>query len=158
MRQRPLDLTPIRRREKRLAAQHPPERLDLGIRPVREVGERAALDLAALAPVLAQEHGGRRRAVRHARDVHKPYRSCYGTPEAKTACLHAHMTPAKRTFPQSSQPLEPENAAQVRSKVGIRSKTRAGQHVVSGSLRGSRSTEAAVAGRFDGEDVAGAHL
>ena len=80
MRQRPLDLTPIRRREKRLAAQHPPERLDLGIRPVREVGERAALDLAALAPVLAQEHGGRRRAVRHARDVHKPYRSCYGTP------------------------------------------------------------------------------
>src|SRR5512143_1229875 len=98
MRQRPLDLTPIRRREKRLAAQHPPERLDLGIRPVREVGERAALDLAALAPVLAQEHGGRRRAVRHARDVHKPYRSCYGTPEAKTACLHAHMTPREKAL------------------------------------------------------------
>jgi hypothetical protein len=59
MRQRPLNLTTIRRSEKRLTAQHPPERLDLGIRPMREVGECAALDLAALAPVLAQEHGGR---------------------------------------------------------------------------------------------------
>jgi hypothetical protein len=97
MRQRPLDLDPLRRNNHRLAAQHPPQRLHLGVRPVREVGERAGLHLAALAPALAQEYGGRRRAVRHARDVHEPHKSCYDQHvKQKTTRLHAYIPPGEK--------------------------------------------------------------
>src|SRR5574338_1416457 len=89
-----LDLTPIRRRrENRLATEYPPQRLHLGVRPVRQIGDRARLDLATLAVALPQKHRRRRGAVRHARDIHEPYKSFYG-PHVKqkclVTCLHRH--------------------------------------------------------------------
>src|SRR5271166_3502678 len=53
-----------------LAGEHPAQAVDLRLRPIGDVGERARLDLAALAIALAQEHGGRRITVWDARDVH----------------------------------------------------------------------------------------
>src|SRR5512143_1845054 len=75
VRQRPLDRQAVAGDHKRLAAQHPPQRLDLRLRPIRQIGECPGLHFAVLAETLAQEYGGRRRPVQHARDVHEPYRS-----------------------------------------------------------------------------------
>jgi hypothetical protein len=55
VRQGAQDLQPRRRRVQRLALEHPAQRLDLGLRPAREIGERARLDLGAGAIALAQE-------------------------------------------------------------------------------------------------------
>ncbi len=62
-------------RHKSLPSEHPSKALDLGLRPVRDVGEGARLDLAPLAIALAQEDGGRRIAVWDARDVHDQLKS-----------------------------------------------------------------------------------
>jgi len=53
-----------------LVAQHPAQGLDLGRRPLRQVGQRALADLVAVAEALAQQDGRRRVAVRDAFDVH----------------------------------------------------------------------------------------
>src|SRR5512144_290020 len=91
VRQRALDREAVAGNDKRLAAQHPPQRLDLRLRPIRQIGEPPGLYFATLAPALPQEDGGRRRPVRHARDVHEPYRSCYGPlVNQKTIHLHAY--------------------------------------------------------------------
>ena len=45
-------------RHEGLPGQHPAQALDLRLRPIRDVGERARLDLAALAIALAQQDGG----------------------------------------------------------------------------------------------------
>ena len=65
-----VDLEAIGGDQQPLAAQHPLQRLDLGSGPVGEIGQRAGLDPTTLAIAFAQEDGGRRTAVRHARDVH----------------------------------------------------------------------------------------
>ena len=56
-------------RNERLPGQHPPQALDLGLRPIGDVGERARLNLALLAIALTKQHGRRRIAVRDARHV-----------------------------------------------------------------------------------------
>ena len=57
-------------RRQGLAGERPAQAVDLRLRPVRDVGERARPDLAALAIALAQQDGRRRIAVRDSRDVH----------------------------------------------------------------------------------------
>jgi hypothetical protein len=59
-----------------LVAQQPPQRFDLGRRPVRNVGQRALLDLAALPIGLSQQKRGRRCPVRNPIDVHDSRESC----------------------------------------------------------------------------------
>ena len=74
--QRTHDLQPRARRHQRLAAQHRPQRLDLGGRPLAQIGERAVPDLGAVAKALPQQDRGRRTTVRHDGDVHaqiRPY-------------------------------------------------------------------------------------
>ena len=71
MRQRAGDLEALgSERHEGLVGEYPAQAVDLRLRPVGEVGERAGLDLAFLAIALAQEDGGRRIAVGDARDVH----------------------------------------------------------------------------------------
>jgi len=71
MRQRTGDLEALGgERHKGLSGQHPAKAIDLGLRPIGDVGERARLDLAAFAIALAQQDGRRRIAVGDARDVH----------------------------------------------------------------------------------------
>jgi hypothetical protein len=71
VRQRAGDLEGLgSQRRQGLAGEHPAQAVNLRLRPVEDVGERARLDLAALAIALAQEDGGRRIAVWDARDVH----------------------------------------------------------------------------------------
>src|SRR5580692_3171051 len=71
VRQRAGDLEALgSQRRQGLAGKHPAQAVDLRLRPVGDVGERARLDLAALAIALAQEDGGPRIAVWDARDVH----------------------------------------------------------------------------------------
>jgi hypothetical protein len=53
-----------------LVAQHPAQPLDLGERPVREVGQGPALDLAVLSVAFPQQIGRRRIPVRHQCDIH----------------------------------------------------------------------------------------
>ena len=62
-------------RHEGLPGQHPAQALDLRLRPVGDVGERARLDLAALAIALAQQDGGRRNRGWDARDVHDQLKS-----------------------------------------------------------------------------------
>lgn len=71
VRQRAGDLEALgTERHEGLAGEHPAQAVDLRLQPVGEVGERARLDLAALAIALTQQDGRRRIAVRDARDVH----------------------------------------------------------------------------------------
>src|SRR5713101_3193593 len=58
------------RRGHRLVAQHPPQRLDLRRRPIRQIGQRALLDLVAVAIAFAQQDRGWRIAIGNALDVH----------------------------------------------------------------------------------------
>src|SRR5712664_1425157 len=58
------------RRGHGLIAQHPAQRFDLRGRPIRQIGERALLDLVAVAIALAQQDRRRRIAIRNALDVH----------------------------------------------------------------------------------------
>ena len=61
MRQRTGDLGALGgERNTNLSGEHPAQALDLGLRPIGDVGERARLDLAALAIAFAQQDGGRR--------------------------------------------------------------------------------------------------
>src|SRR5512132_2691251 len=114
VRQRPLDREAVGGDHKRLAAQHPPQRLDLRLRPIRQIGERPGLHFAVLAPALTQEYGGRRGPVRHARDVHEPHRSCYSRHvKQETPCYMPTYRPAKSPFLQSLQILQPETSAEV---------------------------------------------
>jgi len=53
-----------------LVAQQPAQRFDLAGRPMRDVGQRALLDLAVLAIALAQQIGRRRIAIGDAIDMH----------------------------------------------------------------------------------------
>ena len=71
VRQRALDPKLVRRDDGRLALQHPAKRLDLGVRPIREIGERARLHLAAVAIALAQQNGRRGGAVGDPCHVHE---------------------------------------------------------------------------------------
>ncbi len=58
------------RRSHRLVAQYPTQGLDLHRRPIRQIGERALLDLVAVAIAFAQQDRGRRIAIGNALDVH----------------------------------------------------------------------------------------
>jgi hypothetical protein len=71
VRQGPLDQELVRRHGERCALERQAQRLDLGLGPARQVGERARPHLVAVAKALAQEDRRRRAAVRHARDVHE---------------------------------------------------------------------------------------
>jgi hypothetical protein len=74
-----------------VAFQHPAQRLDLGVRPVGQVGEGAGLDLVAVTVALAQQHGGWRGAVGHAGDIHVRTESRRPAPtQAKSDILHAY--------------------------------------------------------------------
>ena len=55
---------------RRLALQHPGQRVDLGLGPGRQVGQRPVLDLAGLAVAFPQQDRGRRAPVRHPDHVH----------------------------------------------------------------------------------------
>jgi len=70
VRQGPLDCQLAARRHHGFALEHPAQRLDLGLGPAREIGERAGPDLATGAVALAQQDRRRRAAVRDARHVH----------------------------------------------------------------------------------------
>src|SRR5467141_3409230 len=58
------------RRGHRLVAQHPAQRLDLRRWPIGQIGERALLDLVAVAIAFAQQDRRRRIAIGNALDVH----------------------------------------------------------------------------------------
>ena len=64
-------------------AKQPPQRFDLRQRPVRDIGQRALPDLAALAIALPQQIGGRRGPVRNSIDMHGQRESCR-SPTVKT--------------------------------------------------------------------------
>jgi hypothetical protein len=68
--QRALDLSLPLPQAANLAFQQPAQRLNLGVRPVCEVGERARFDFAAVAIAFAQQHGRWRRAVWNPGHVH----------------------------------------------------------------------------------------
>jgi hypothetical protein len=59
-----------------LVAQQPPQRFDLGRRPVRDVGQRALLDLATLAISLPQQKSRWRCPIRNPINVHDSRESC----------------------------------------------------------------------------------
>ena len=118
VRQRADDLEALgAERHEGLPGQHPAQALDLRLRPIGDVGERARLDLAPLAIALAQEDGGRRIAVRDARDVHDQLESW---PRAE---INRHFTclQIRRKSPQTSTKprLPPQNLAEVRSRRSI---------------------------------------
>ena len=88
-------------RHEGLAGQHPAQALDLRLRPIGDIGQRARLDLAALAIALAQQDGGARITVRDARDVHEQLES---RPQAERkqifTCLQNHrQSPHSGTKP-----------------------------------------------------------
>src|SRR3984893_18237596 len=55
-----------------LVAPQPPQRFDLGHRPLRDVGQRALLDLATLAISLPQQKSRWRCPIRNPINVHDP--------------------------------------------------------------------------------------
>jgi hypothetical protein len=71
VRKRALDPKRVPRDKGRLAFQHAAKRLYLGVRPTREIGERARLHLAAVAIALAQQNGGRGGSVGNPCHVHE---------------------------------------------------------------------------------------
>ena len=73
MRQRPADLEAgLADRGQRIAAQRGAQGLDAFERQLREVGQRAVLDLAVLAIGLAQQERGAGVAIGDLGDVHEP--------------------------------------------------------------------------------------
>src|ERR1700722_7524688 len=75
-----------------LVAKQTPQRLDLGRRPVRDVGQRALPDLAALAIGLPQQVGGRRSPIRNPIHVHDTRESCRSTPVKKKTTFYLGTT------------------------------------------------------------------
>src|ERR1700731_1159981 len=71
-----------------LVAKQTPQRLDLGRRPVRDVGQRALPDLTALAIGLPQQVGGRRSPVRNPIHVHDARESCRSAPVKKKSDIY----------------------------------------------------------------------
>ena len=110
VRQRAGDLEALgAERHEGLPGQHPAQAVDLRLRPIGDVGERARLDLAALAIALAQQDGGRRIAVRDARDVHDQLES-WPHAEIKQlfTCLQIRRkSPQTRTNPAPSPTKTP---------------------------------------------------
>ena len=71
MRRRALNLDTVSRRNQLLILEEAPQSIDLGVRPMREIGERARLHLVALAIAFPQEDRRRRIAIRDASDEHR---------------------------------------------------------------------------------------
>lgn len=70
VRQRAQNLQAFARRNQLVAAQRRSQRLDLLRRPIRQVRQRAVLDLDAVAVTLPQQNGGARASVRNNSHVH----------------------------------------------------------------------------------------
>src|SRR6059036_1257845 len=70
MRERALDDQGLLRVHHGLVLEHSPQRFDARLRPVGEVSQRALKHFIALAPALAQQHGGARVAVRNDFNIH----------------------------------------------------------------------------------------
>jgi hypothetical protein len=105
MRQRTGDLEALGgERHKNLSGEHPAQTLDLGLRPIGDVGERARLDLAALAIAFAQQDGGRRIAVGNARDVHDQLESW---PQAEIKPSFTCLQTRRRSSQPSTNPRLP---------------------------------------------------
>src|SRR5262249_35335063 len=85
-------------RNEPLPGQHPPQALDLGLRPIGDVGERARLNLALFAIALTKQHGRRRIAVREARHVHDQLES----PPRSEVKHYLTCLQNRRKTPQSS--------------------------------------------------------
>jgi len=72
VRQRAHDLQSLAGRHQAIAAQHGAQGLDPLGRPIRQILQRAILDLRAVAIAFPQQDGGGRASVRHHGDVHVP--------------------------------------------------------------------------------------
>src|SRR5208337_4528638 len=118
VRQRAGDLEALgSERHERLAGEHPAQAVDLLIRPVGDIGERARLDLASLAIALTQQDGGRRIAVGNARYVHDQLES-RPRPEINNniTCLQiGRKSPQTSTIPR----LRPQRPPEVRVRAGL---------------------------------------
>jgi asparagine synthase (glutamine-hydrolysing) len=91
-----------------------------------EFGYDESAHAKQIASYLGTSHGGRRRPVRHARDVHEPYRSCYSRHvKQKTSYYMPAYGPAKSPFPASLQILKPKTAAEVLPNVPDMARTMA---------------------------------
>src|SRR5580693_3313104 len=111
VRQRTGDLEALgSERREGLAGEHPAQAVDLRLRPVGDVGERARLNLAALAIALAQEDGGPRIAVWDARDVHAKRESypCGDCNNYFTCLQFSRKSPQTSTNPHPRQKNLPE--------------------------------------------------
>ena len=102
MRRRALDLDTVGRRDQLLILEEAPQGIDLGVRPMREIGERARLHLVALAIAFAQQDGRWRIAIRDASDEHGQENHSSRRVASKINQLHAYINsqihPSSRQF------------------------------------------------------------
>ena len=118
VRQRPGDLEALGgERQQGLAREHPAQAVDLRLRPMGDVGERARLDLAAHSIALAQQDGRRRIAVRDSRNVHDKRKS---HPRANYNRYFTCLQLCCKSSQTSAKPhLRPQILAEVRFRRGV---------------------------------------
>src|ERR1700746_3165518 len=104
-----------------LVAQQPAQRFDLAVRPMRDVGQRALLDLAVLAISLPQQKSRWRCPIRNPINVHDSRESCRFSQVKPKNDIYLGTNSASANRFDSLSMTYAKNARQLPTRAGMRS-------------------------------------